>query len=140
MRLTEPAQAYCTLWRELTGQKASPAHAETLLRSYFSSPRPDSRACVVVMDELDLLVTKKQTVVYNFFEWPNLKHSKLVVVAIANTMDLPERLLTNKVSSRLGTLGSKDLYSRLDANIFSSVLIPAADRDFEFPPARNHRF
>lgn len=104
MRLTEPAQAYSTLWQELTGQRASPAHAESLLNSYFSTPRPDRKTCVVVMDELDLLVTKKQTVVYNFFEWPNLKHSRLIVVAIANTMDLPERLLTNKVSSRLGTL------------------------------------
>ena len=54
------------------------------------------------MDELDLLVTKKQTVMYNFFEWPNRPNSKLVVIAIANTMDLPERILTNKVSSRLG--------------------------------------
>ena len=56
------------------------------------------------MDELDLLVTKKQTVMYNFFEWPNRPDSNLIVVAIANTMDLPERMLSNKVSSRLGKL------------------------------------
>lgn len=55
------------------------------------------------MDELDLMVTKKQTVMYNFFEWPNRPSSKLIVVAIANTMDLPERMLTNKISSRMGT-------------------------------------
>ncbi|KAF8971610.1 Origin recognition complex, subunit 1 [Entomortierella lignicola] len=54
------------------------------------------------MDELDLLVTAKQTVMYNFFEWPNWQHSRLIVVAVANTMDLPERMLSNKVSSRLG--------------------------------------
>lgn len=57
---------------------------------------------VVLMDELDLLVTSKQTVMYNFFEWPNWLHSRLIVVAVANTMDLPERMLSNKVSSRLG--------------------------------------
>ncbi|KAG0230830.1 Origin recognition complex, subunit 1 [Actinomortierella wolfii] len=57
---------------------------------------------VVLMDELDLLVTAKQTVMYNFFEWPNWQHSRLIVVAVANTMDLPERMLSNKVSSRLG--------------------------------------
>ena len=39
---------------------------------------------------------------YNLFDWPNLEHSKLVVVAVANTMDLPERVLVNRVSSRLG--------------------------------------
>jgi Cdc6-like AAA superfamily ATPase len=54
------------------------------------------------MDELDLLVTSKQTVMYNFFEWLNWLHSRLIVVAVANTMDLPERMLSNKVSSRLG--------------------------------------
>lgn len=59
---------------------------------------------VVLMDELDLLVTAKQTVMYNFFEWPNWLHSRLIVVAVANTMDLPERMLSNKVSSRLGEL------------------------------------
>lgn len=56
------------------------------------------------MDELDLMVTKKQTVMYNFFEWPNRPDSRLIVVAIANTMDLPERILTNKVSSRMGKI------------------------------------
>lgn len=54
------------------------------------------------MDELDLLVTKKQTVMYNFFDWPSRPFSKLIVVAVANTMDLPERLASNKIASRMG--------------------------------------
>jgi origin recognition complex subunit 1 len=54
------------------------------------------------MDELDQLVTKNQSVMYNFFNWPNLRHSRLIVLAVANTMDLPERTLSNKISSRLG--------------------------------------
>jgi origin recognition complex subunit 1 len=39
---------------------------------------------------------------YNFFNWPALRHSCLIVLAVANTMDLPERTLSNKISSRLG--------------------------------------
>lgn len=54
------------------------------------------------MDELDQLVTKNQSVMYNFFNWPGLRHSRLIVLAVANTMDLPERTLSNKISSRLG--------------------------------------
>lgn len=54
------------------------------------------------MDELDLLVTKKQTVMYNFFDWPSRPLSKLIVVAVANTMDLPERIMSNKIASRMG--------------------------------------
>ncbi|KAG7117177.1 Origin recognition complex subunit 1 like protein [Verticillium longisporum] len=48
------------------------------------------------------LVTKNQSVMYNFFNWPALRHSRLIVLAVANTMDLPERTLSNKISSRLG--------------------------------------
>lgn len=55
------------------------------------------------MDELDQLMTTKQDVVYNFFNWPTLVGSKLVVLAVANTMDLPERVMTGRVRSRLGT-------------------------------------
>ena len=54
------------------------------------------------MDELDQLMTTKQDVVYNFFNWPTLVGSKLVVLAVANTMDLPERVMTGRVRSRLG--------------------------------------
>jgi origin recognition complex subunit 1 len=59
---------------------------------------------VVLMDELDQLVTAKQDVVYNFFNWPTLVGSKLVVLAVANTMDLPERVMSGRVRSRLGKL------------------------------------
>ena len=57
---------------------------------------------VVLMDELDQLMTTKQDVVYNFFNWPTLVNSKLIVLAVANTMDLPERVMTGRVRSRLG--------------------------------------
>ena len=54
------------------------------------------------MDELDQFVTKKQKVIYNLFEWPNRAHAQFIVIAIANTMDLPERVMLNRVSSRIG--------------------------------------
>lgn len=62
----------------------------------------DFSCSVVLMDELDQLMTTKQDVVYNFFNWPTLVGSKLVVLAVANTMDLPERVMTGRVRSRLG--------------------------------------
>ena len=57
---------------------------------------------VVLMDELDQVVTPKKDVIYNFFNWPTLIGSKLVVIAVANTMDLPARVMTGRVRSRLG--------------------------------------
>ena len=51
--------------------------------------------------QLDLLWTRKQTVMYNIFDWPTRPQAKLIVLAIANTMDLPERIMMNRVQSRL---------------------------------------
>jgi origin recognition complex subunit 1 len=47
---------------------------------------------VVLIDELDALITPKQTLLYNLFDWPCHSSSKLLLISIANTMDLPERL------------------------------------------------
>lgn len=102
MKVTDPHQSYSMLWEALKGDRISPSHALDLLSREFSRPSPRRVPCVVLMDELDQLVTKNQSVMYNFFNWPALRHSRLVVLAVANTMDLPERTLSNKISSRLG--------------------------------------
>ncbi|CAG8930537.1 unnamed protein product [Penicillium salamii] len=102
MKVTDPHQSYSLLWEALKGDRVSPSHALDLLEQEFSHPSPRRVSCVVLMDELDQLVTKNQSVMYNFFNWPALRHSRLIVLAVANTMDLPERTLSNKISSRLG--------------------------------------
>ena len=102
MKVTVPHQSYSLLWEALKGDRVSPNHALSLLEQDFSRPSPRRVPCVVLMDELDQLVTKNQGVMYNFFNWPAMRHSKLIVLAVANTMDLPERTLSNKISSRLG--------------------------------------
>ena len=102
MKVTDPHQAYTMLWEALKGDRVSPSHALDLLEQEFSNASPRRIPCVVLMDELDQLVTRNQSVMYNFFNWPNLQHSRLIVLAVANTMDLPERTLSNKISSRLG--------------------------------------
>ncbi|TVY37714.1 Origin recognition complex subunit [Lachnellula subtilissima] len=102
MKVTDPHQSYSLLWEALKGDRVSPSHALDLLEREFNHPSPRRTPCVVLMDELDQLVTKNQSVMYNFFNWPGLRHSKLIVLAVANTMDLPERTLSNKISSRLG--------------------------------------
>ncbi|XP_052521792.1 origin recognition complex subunit 1 isoform X1 [Tympanuchus pallidicinctus] len=102
MKLTDPHQAYVQILELLTGQKVTAAHAAVLLAKLFCTPGPKRKTTVLVVDELDLLWTRKQNVMYNLFDWPTQKHSKLIILAIANTMDLPERIMMNRVSSRLG--------------------------------------
>lgn len=104
MKVTDPHQSYSLLWEALKGDRVSPTHALDLLEREFNHPSPRRVPCVVLMDELDQLVTKNQSVMYNFFNWPGLRHSRLIVLAVANTMDLPERTLSNKISSRLGKI------------------------------------
>ncbi|XP_042212573.1 origin recognition complex subunit 1-like [Homarus americanus] len=102
MRLTEPHQLWVQVWKGLTGIKATAEHASNLLEKRFSTPAPRREPTLLLVDELDLLWTRKQDVMYNLFDWPCRPGSKLIVVTIANTMDLPERLMMNRVSSRLG--------------------------------------
>uniref|UniRef100_A0A669F0Y2 Origin recognition complex subunit 1 n=1 Tax=Oreochromis niloticus TaxID=8128 RepID=A0A669F0Y2_ORENI len=102
MKMTDPHQAYVQILQKLTGQKATPDHAAVLLEKRFSNLAPRKETIVLLVDELDLLWTRKQNVMYNLFEWPARRHARLVVLTIANTMDLPERIMINRVASRLG--------------------------------------
>ncbi|CAG2227298.1 ORC1 [Mytilus edulis] len=102
MRLTEPRQAYVQILKQLTGQKATPDHAADLLNKKFTTPGPRKETIVMLADELDLLWTRKQDVMYNLFDWPSQRHARLVVLAVANTMDLPERIMMKRVASRIG--------------------------------------
>jgi origin recognition complex subunit 1 len=87
MKVTDPHQSYSLLWEALKGDRVSSAHALELLEREFTTPSPRRVPCVVLMDELDQLVTRNQGVMYNFFNWPQLRHSRLIVLAVANTMD-----------------------------------------------------
>ncbi|KAH8112691.1 P-loop containing nucleoside triphosphate hydrolase protein [Phellopilus nigrolimitatus] len=113
LKIPEPSAAYSFLWEAVSGHdvaneghlKVSAKEALKQLTKFFSAgvrAGPSGHACVVLMDELDQLLTTKQEVVYNFFNWPTLVGSKLVVIAVANTHDLPERVMTGRVRSRLG--------------------------------------
>lgn len=56
---------------------------------------------MLLVDEVDVLVTKNQKVIYNIFDWPSRPGVPLVVLAISNTMNLTEQMKA-KVQSRLG--------------------------------------
>ncbi|XP_066222465.1 cell division control protein 6 homolog isoform X1 [Saccopteryx leptura] len=48
---------------------------------------------VLVLDEMDQLDSKGQDVLYTLFEWPWLSNSRLVLIGVANTLDLTDRIL-----------------------------------------------
>ena len=100
VRLGDPKQFYPQLLLEITGQKRSISQSLNSLNSRFNDQDSKKKFIVLLVDELDFLRTKTQNLLYNIFDWPTKKNSKLIVLAIANTMDLPERFML-KFSSRI---------------------------------------
>lgn len=120
MSLPDPALVYSELYRVITGTRGvAPAQAAQLLEKRFANlpeeKKPRGRrsgtrnigsrkrdSCIVlVLDEMDVLMTRKQKVLYDMLEWPTRKNARMAVIGIANTMDLPERMLP-RLGSRLG--------------------------------------
>nr|BAD91026.1 cell division control protein 6 [Eisenia fetida] len=50
-------------------------------------------AVVLVLDEMDSLDSRNQDVLYTMFEWPALPNSSLILIGIANSLDLTDRTL-----------------------------------------------
>ncbi|KAL5567141.1 hypothetical protein UlMin_030305 [Ulmus minor] len=105
LKLATPENIYRVIYEALTGHRVGWKKALQLLTERFSEGKKfckeDDRPCILLIDELDLLVTRNQSVLYNILDWPTRPHSKLIVIGIANTMDLPEKLLP-RISSRMG--------------------------------------
>ncbi|KAG9449492.1 hypothetical protein H6P81_009457 [Aristolochia fimbriata] len=106
LKLASPENIYKVLYEALTGHRVGWKKALQFLNERFSEGnrkvgKEDNQPCILLIDELDLLVTKNQSVLYNILDWPTKPNSNLIVIGIANTMDLPEKLLP-RISSRMG--------------------------------------
>jgi len=107
MDLAETKKAFSVLWFFLTQDKESAALSEKYLKERFSTRSATkwyefcilaTRLCantdfsVLLLDEMDKLINeKKQGVLYQIFDWATSKARRLVVIGIANTMNLEER-------------------------------------------------
>lgn len=119
MSLPDPNLVYAELYTAMTGNtQISPMHAAQLLEKRFSQTtsvpsRKQKRSrtgpaglatdscTILILDEMDVLLARKQKVLYDMLEWPTRKNARMAVIGIANTMDLPERILP-RLGSRLG--------------------------------------
>lgn len=122
MELRHPFDSYVKFWEALSGtrkERLPAGEAANKLEHYFCGNQDDDfgkddaesikrnrmsekPVTVLMMDEIDYIVTKKETLIYNFFDWPlRATTARLVVVGISNTIHLPETLQP-KLQSRIG--------------------------------------
>ena len=103
MSLSKPEEVYTILCNKILKKTYRPSTAAMLLENFFLNKKKVNKKAftLLLLDELDALITKKQDLLYNLFNWPALENSKLIIVAIANTMNLPEKFM-GKIKSRIG--------------------------------------
>ncbi|KAK2750132.1 AAA ATPase [Myotisia sp. PD_48] len=78
---------------------------EDRLSSLFLPKKPSSTLYLVVLDEIDHLLNGNTEILYKLFEWALQPMSRLLLIGIANALDLTDRLLP--------CLKSKDLKPHL---------------------------
>ncbi|KAI1713092.1 ATPase family associated with various cellular activities (AAA) domain-containing protein [Ditylenchus destructor] len=105
LELSDPKKLFCLVYSRLqpkNKKRVAAGTAQQKLNEMFSCADRRRLPLVLLVDELDMLLTTRQEVVYTVFNWAATCESRVNVIAISNTLDLPERTLSARVSSRLG--------------------------------------
>ncbi|KAJ8320013.1 hypothetical protein KUTeg_001600 [Tegillarca granosa] len=91
MTLKDPATVYGKLYTDITGK--CPPSAKDRLRAVEKCLSASGPSIIMVLDEIDQLDSKNQEILYTIFEWPALTKSRLILIGIANALDLTDRVL-----------------------------------------------
>ncbi|XP_027522186.1 cell division control protein 6 homolog [Corapipo altera] len=90
MALGSPHAVFPTLAQHLGLPTATGREQIRTLEKHLTAQGP---MVLLVLDELDQLESKGQDVLYTLFEWTRLPSSRLVLVGLANALDLTDRSL-----------------------------------------------
>ncbi|RPA90795.1 cell division control protein Cdc6 [Choiromyces venosus 120613-1] len=98
MAIKDPKGIYSKLLEEFFAEEtlSSSTGMEDLERLFINKKKTKKTAgnvYVVVLDEIDHLLTKDQEVLYSIFEWSLMRGSQLILLGIANALDLTDRFL-----------------------------------------------
>ncbi|XP_026673019.1 cell division control protein 6 homolog isoform X2 [Ceratina calcarata] len=84
------ATIYAKIIQELGLNVKKSAKSKAVIEKYLTT---NHKMLLLILDEIDQLESKKQSVLYSIFEWPSINNSKLILVGIANALDLTDRIL-----------------------------------------------
>ncbi|XP_072031451.1 cell division control protein 6 homolog [Amphiura filiformis] len=94
MCVKQSQQIYNKVLCELCkGQDTSKVKAKDVVARLEKEITKKGPLVLLILDEIDHLDSKNQEVLYTMFEWPALKKSRLVLIGIANALDLTDRIL-----------------------------------------------
>lgn len=113
MELRTPSDIFPVLWEKICGRgttvklrKASD-QVDSFFKQRKSNPKEASRTFLLLIDEIDYLVSRKMNVLFNLFQLPQagcndkMLKNRIVLIGISNTLDLPERIHA-RTQSRIG--------------------------------------
>ncbi|KAI5923287.1 cell division control protein Cdc6 [Camillea tinctor] len=102
MSIKSSKDLYETLLDQVCDDSNVPeADAVTTLQKLFTPRKGSSETYLVVLDEIDHILTLDLESLYRLFEWSMQKASRLVLVGIANALDLTDRFLPRLKSRNL---------------------------------------
>jgi len=90
MALKDANGVFATLHEQLTGKPMKGKDSMKAVEKVFVT---SSSSVILVLDEIDQLDSKHQHILYRIFEWPAMSNSKLILIGIANALDLTDRIL-----------------------------------------------
>ncbi|XP_057380369.1 cell division control protein 6 homolog [Daphnia carinata] len=130
MLLQTPASIFQHIAQQLDPKwNASAKEALPFLEDRLTDTGP---MIVLVLDEIDQMSTRDQSVLYSIFELPALKNSRLILIGLANALDLTDRALV-RLQSRVNfkpVLLNFSPYSKQDiATILSQRIQEAVTED-----------
>eukprot|EP00794_Sanderia_malayensis_P017515 gene17515-19265_t len=90
MSLKQSGNVYYKIACEVSSKDVKCKDSEKFLEKFFIA---SNQMMVLVLDEIDQLESKNQEILYKIFEWASHKESKLILIGIANALDLTDRVL-----------------------------------------------
>ena len=129
---------YAKLIEDLVGdENTSENHEMVLLRSMFLSKKRSSDCVyVVTLDEIDHLLTLDPEILYTLFDWSLQRSSRLVVIGIANALDLTDRFLPRLKAKNLKPVLLPFLpYSASQITSVITTKLKSLYLDNDFPPS-----
>ncbi|XP_062893008.1 cell division control protein 6 homolog [Mobula hypostoma] len=93
MSLRSSQDIFCTVAGKLFGKGKLKCAGKDFPKRLAKKLTSEGPMVLLVLDEMDQLDSKGQSVLYTILEWPHLTSSRLVLIGIANALDLTDRIL-----------------------------------------------